>query len=228
MINEQIAEEIVSASTGNRRFLSLPEKFIIPEITPTTSSPGSAQMVEIYDGRIIQGHLLWFLLYQGISTLDWLILYYKLESMKISDSSKQSLKCLTLLLFFSSNTRKGLKDWESKTKPIHRKLKTIVPRKDSDLVGEYQSFLEYSMKILKIPNKGFDHDHLYRKSIISIPRVRFQEEQFVGVGYKDKGTLSEPRVEPPISVEALNAPPKANALSIEKCLNSLFESWQYK
>jgi hypothetical protein len=46
------------------------------------------------------------------------------------------------------------------------------------------------MSELKIPKKGISIHELYNNSYISIPKVSPKELNTMGVGYKDKGSMS--------------------------------------
>lgn len=168
-------------------------RFFIQFRSPTTSKEGQGVLVEAFDTRVLHRHLLWHLLFRGTSSLEWMMLYQKLES-QLRVEKNMVCACLTLLLTLSSKTRKRFEHWSSKTKPIHKQLISITPKADSQLFEQYDSLLDYSVSQLRIPQKGMSLKELYRVQKVSIPIVRPTEEQYVGVGYKDKGSMSPQEV----------------------------------
>jgi hypothetical protein len=176
--------------------LPLAKSFLIPLQTSTTSSMGKAFKVTIFDMKITHRHLLWYALFQKIDAIEWMIL---LRNLEFSQNHRKNISMQTLILFDilfrSSNTRERFDHWNSQTKSIFRQLEKIFPFDDTRFLKIsnriHPSILDIYMEYCNIPQKAMSKNNLYNCSKIDLPRIHFPEEQYVGVGYKDKGNLPQ-------------------------------------
>jgi hypothetical protein len=212
LINEIVRDEILTRITSgleekvtNQGGFLLPyDRFLINLQSPTCQEEGKGLMVRIFDGKLCHRHLLWHLLFRGITTLEWFILYLKFESLPIREDAMLKRACLTLLISSSSKSRKTLDHWSSRTKPIHKQLASRVPLRDSEFFGKYNTLLDFVISKLQIPKKGMSISELYKTSEITIPRINPAPERWRGIGYKDKGSMSsEERMDLPEDVTQL-------------------------
>lgn len=175
----------------NRALSSLSSygKFLIPTGTVNDGFQDfeTAKLLKIYDMKHCHRHLLWHILFKGCTSLEWFILFQNLENKKMV-ASEESRVCLFGVLSLSASTRERLPHWTSRTKPLFRLLKTRKATEDSRFSG--MSLLEVVVSSLKIPQKGAPVDELYVIQNFTPRRPTVKELCRIGVGYKDKGTLS--------------------------------------
>jgi hypothetical protein len=177
-----------STPSLKKGFRSLPGKFFIPIRPPHGENPGQAIEVKVFDSRVSHRHLLWHLLFRGITALEWWILLQKLEiSLK---TGERLSKCVSLfgVLRLSGKTRKRLPSWSSRLRPIHKWMTSQDGQKGLSSLGG-KNLLEYVTKELKVPQKGEPTEYLYTSRVLPYFLRRPRPPRFAGVGYKDKGTL---------------------------------------
>lgn len=186
--SRRILEGIPIPSENSSRIFSN-RFFIILRPAAKISPGGQALKVSFLEKRnVVRRHLLWKMLFKGITVLEWFILFRELEDL-ITESSEIPCACLVGLLSWSTGTRERLEDWRATTKPLHRELKNKVPRETSQY-PEIENLLELVMSELQIPQKALPSVQLYKSFQIWIPPYgNPPEEKYIGVGYKDKGSL---------------------------------------
>lgn len=177
----------VSRKEGSR--LSSLQNYFIPILSPTERNFGNGIQIKLRkDINTVQGHLLWYCLYQGITSLEFYILFEILNS-HIRGGNIPSAVYLYGVLKTSGNTRKRLLDWSSHTKSIHRQFEAKKPSleyQDQELI---YSFLDEIHLNLQIPQRVVPRTSLYSYSSLILKPISKKAPNFVGVGYKDKGSL---------------------------------------
>jgi hypothetical protein len=189
------------SSTDRINSRRIPGRFSFP-LTPPISrdQPGSILKIRVPDIGLARRHLLWYLLFKGITVKEWLILSYLLE-LTLKGGRIGSCASFAGVLSLASKTRKGLDSWNSQLRPIHKDLSSKPYVNLSDK-GEIKSLLDLVISELKIPQKALSKSELY--SITKEPLFKRypKDDPFIGVGYKDKGNLPiEDRPEPVLSEE---------------------------
>lgn len=191
ILEDQINESIV---LGRGDFhLPLVKDFLIPTVTPTTTQKGKGFRIQIFDPKVCHRHLLWFALFQGIDMFEWMILFRNLEfSLRRQRLSSLQSMIVCDILLKCSESRKTLGHWSSCTKPIHTKLRENLVYDATKFLNskESLSFLDVYMEYCNIPQKAMSRNNLYKRTEIEIPKVVLPPELYVGIGYKDKGSLS--------------------------------------
>jgi hypothetical protein len=137
------------------------------------------------DGNIVPRHLLWNLIFKGIKVISWFLLFDYLFHNIRQDS--KFVACLVGALKVSSETRKRSFDFQSQLRPIQQYLKSRLPK-----VNKYyhqENLLEALILILDIPKVGFSEKQLYSSKIEMRYFPRPSPLPYIGVGYKDKGSL---------------------------------------
>lgn len=170
---------------------------IVPVSSISGSSTRKAIEVKLFDRRVCHRHLLWYLLFRGITVLEWFLLYQNLESQPRARMERSSA-CLWGVLSLSANTRKGLAEWTSTTKPIHKILKSHTVQAGSE-IGVAGSLLEFVISELNLPQKGLPKDNLFATRIVELKYAKPRELSRIGVGYKDKGSIAPEALEPPLA-----------------------------
>lgn len=165
------------------------DRFIIPIQEPTMTQEGHGILVKIFQPKVCHRHLLWHLIFKNISALEWFILFQKFNSQIKRGQVGENGLYLTLLLTLSSSTRERFGTWGSKTKSIFRFLQSIEPQIEVEILGS-ENLLEHLIDKLKIPKRGLPISNLYKAEKIILPRTVVSPELYVGVGYKDKGSMS--------------------------------------
>lgn len=191
IIEDQNNEPIV-LSRGDFH-LPLVKDFIIQTVTASTTQKGKGFRIQIFDSKVCHRHLLWYALFQGINMIEWMILFRNLEF----SIRRQRLSSLQSMIVFdilqqSSLTRKSLDHWSSQTKPIHTKLRENLVYDAKKFLNsrDQMTFLDVYMEYCNIPQKAMSKSNLYKVSEIEIPKIVLSPELYIGVGYKDKGSLS--------------------------------------
>lgn len=164
------------------------KRFFVETKSPTRTREGQGFCIKVFDFKFCHRHLLWHALYKGVSVLEWTVLMRKLELAKVGDSDFRNV-LLYGVLSSTASTREGLRHWTSHTKPVHKKLRDLKPRKGS-IFSSFHSLLDLIHSELSIPQKGVPVHDLYTVENSLIPRSTYTPVNFVGVGYKDKGSLS--------------------------------------
>jgi len=185
------------SSSSEADFRRTPGRFTLPLSTPVSrDAPGRSLRIKIPDVGLARRHLLWHLLFKGITVLEWFILSYLLE-LTLRGGLRGPCACFAGVLSLGSKTRKRLESWNSQLRPIHTILSSKIPHvKSADMEG-IQSLLDLVIRELKIPQKALSKSELYTTTEIEIPKIRPKAERYIGVGYKDKGNLpSGNRLEP--------------------------------
>lgn len=177
--------KITTVSSDFRR--ELPARTLIPLTTMSSETREfKGIMVKSHlSGLKVPRHLLWHLLFKGCSVTEWFLLYDFLSRNEGGD--RASCACLAGVLCLSSATRKSARSFDSQLRPIHKILRSHTPRKERESLGE--SLLDFVTKILKVPQKGLSRNRVYTQMETHVRVPRPPEPQYVGVGYKDKGSL---------------------------------------
>ena len=164
---------------------------------PSTNSEGYFYRILIFDYKVFHKHLLWHSLYKGITVLEWFCLSQSIEFLIKRDDSQSCGTCLVGVLRQSSITRKRISDVTSRLKPIFRSFESRVnPKWKLDTRTKDGTLLDYLHQVLGIPQKGLPIKELYSLKRIEIPRIIPQQSRFIGVGYKDKGSMGPERENP--------------------------------
>jgi hypothetical protein len=161
--------------------------------SPTTNTEGREIRITLFDYKFAHRHLLWHSLYKGINILEWWILSQQITNLEKRNDSLEVGACLVGVLSLCSKTRKGLEFLTSRLKPIHQSLRN---RKYSYMIDDQykeSSLLEYVHNVLGVPQKGVNRADIYNLQERDIPIIRPPAVQFVGVGYKDKGSIPQDR-----------------------------------
>lgn len=171
---------------SNLNFRSKLDEIFIPLSFPKGNEMGKALRISLLNVKTCRRHLLWFCLFKGVTVLEWFILEYLLESY-LAQGSKESCACLVGVLSCSSGTRKGAVEWSTQLRPIHKSLK--VPCNYGS--GESKiDLLEFVNLQLDIPSKGMSKTGLYTVQEVFYTYRSPQVPSRIGVGYKDKGSLT--------------------------------------
>lgn len=178
--------EILNPSTEFRRVL--PFKLFIP-IQTTDRSTREQRGFKLrfnFKGNTVRKHLIWRLLYKGVDVMEWFILF---QSWNLNKKSAPGLEiiCQYGLLLESAKTRNGLVFFKSRMKPLFRQLRALrlIGSENSD-----ETFLNFITSVLGVPEKGLPPKSLYsldENIIFRYPTAI--EPNFIGVGYKDKGSM---------------------------------------
>jgi len=178
------------------------DRFSISLREPTRTVGGQSLVVTNFDRRLFIRHMSWHLLFRGITILEWFILIRELEfSLSAKRGTKVSWECLYGILSLSTNTRKGLEEWTSRTKPLFKKLSSLKPKADSNFKDLDISLLDWIMAQLQVPQKALPKRELYMWSQVWVPPGSSPAERYVGVGYKDKGSMTQGQKPVPEPVE---------------------------
>lgn len=179
-------------------FRRIPGRFTIPLSNAISRlSPGKSLRVRVSEISLARRHLLWYFLFKGITVLEWFILQYLLE-LTLRGGKIGPCACFAGVLSLGSKSRKRLDSWNSQLRPIHMILNSKIPQVKILENGKCNTLLDLVIQELKVPNIALSKSELYTVTEIEIPKVRPKEERFIGVGYKDKGTLpSGNRLESP-------------------------------
>lgn len=175
------------SSLGGQMTLSIPLR------APNGNTQGEILLVKIFDHKVCHRHLLWHLMFRGISLVEWFIIFQKLE-FQLKTLDRAYCACLFGVLSRSSSTRKGLDSWTSRTKPIHKWAKSKNVSMNSKLSED--DLLQYLIRKLMIPQKGESIDTLYNVQKIYPFGIKPRELSRIGVGYKDKGSMSNSEIIP--------------------------------
>lgn len=160
----------------------------IPLQNPSRSEEGQTVLLKLFDYKLAVRHLLWKLLFKGVSVSEWFILQHELEFQKLG-WDQVSYACLAGVLSLSSKSRKTLDRWTSQTRPIHSRLKSLIPAGDSEFRA-YESLLDMIILRLKLPQKGLPSSSLYiSQTVFDKYRCPIPINS-MGVGYRDKGSWS--------------------------------------
>lgn len=160
----------------------------VPIHSPSGGNEGKTILVKLLDRKVCHRHLLWYLLFRGITVLEWFLLYQNLESHN-KGRRKEYNACLCGVLILSASTRKRLDRWNSHTKPIHKILNAKIPREGSNF-AQFETLLDFVISELKIPQKGESKDLLYNVQEVFPRTVKPKLPSRIGVGYKDKGSMA--------------------------------------
>lgn len=160
-------------------------------------SPGKRLRIGLIAKKsVVLRHLLWKLIFKGVSILEWyLILRIAEEQYQKSSGETLETEMVCVLLSKSRNTRKRFLKFDSQTKSIFKILQNLLVHPSQD--SEDQTLLRFIMKLLEIPEKGISSNKLYDHWIEETISKRPPDLNRIGVGYKDKGHLStDPKEEP--------------------------------
>jgi hypothetical protein len=137
---------------------------------------------------VVRRHLIWHLLFKGSTVLDWFLIF---EDMNLNLKSAPRLVtiCQCGVLIEASKTRKRLDSFNSRTRPLFKKLKAQRLERSSASKSETKSLLDVVVQNLVVPNKGLPTSELYSKSEVKFRYPPVPEKPYIGVGYKDKGSL---------------------------------------
>jgi hypothetical protein len=150
--------------------------------------------------KVVVRHLIGNLLFKGINVMDWYLLH-DYVSLNLKSSEQEYFACLCGILSESSGTRKGvLRSFESRTRPIRKKLKDIR-LKGKKIFGGFSDLCLF----LKVPERCLESQQLYTAVEVGWLNQPPKEQNRIGVGYKDKGSLGSVFfVEPPATEELLS------------------------
>lgn len=180
-------------SKGNFR-RPLPKKLFIPTETQNDDSQVKGILISLQIGGIkVIRHLVWKLLFRGISTLEWYILFEFLTRNQ-KEADLISNVCLTGVLFESSKTRKRLENLDSQMRPIHKKMSARTLRKEFRIFTKNNTLLEFLIHHLDVPERGLSKNSLYLSKFVTSEFPKPKEPQILGQGYKDKGSLGPDNV----------------------------------
>jgi hypothetical protein len=188
-------------------FRRFPGRIYLPLTTPLSNAEQLVQTfrISIPDVSLARRHMLWFLLFKGITVLEWFVLSYQLDLL-LREGRIGSCACLAGVLQLSSETRKRSESWFSHLRPIHKILSSRVPKSDQK-DNERRSLLDIVIQELKIPKKAMPISSLYSHTWETVRISRPKDPNRLGVGYKDKGNLPKgDRPEPEILWEELWKP----------------------
>lgn len=170
----------------NLNFRSKLDEIFISLSSPKGKIDGRALRISLLGVKVCRRHLSWWCLFKGITVLEWFILEYLLESY-LAQGSEDSCACLAGVLSLSSGTRKSAEDWSTQLRPIHKNLGTPC-NYGSGVIG--RTLLEFVISSLGIPEKGMSKTSLYNVQEVSYSYKQPRESSRIGVGYKDKGSLT--------------------------------------
>ena len=186
--------ETVSVKSKISRFLS--RSFAINLRQPSSTIDGLRLVVKLHgDSKYSTRHLLWKLIYKGVTTLEWFILFREFEDSLKESPGETKTKILGLLLSLSRNTRKRFHHWESSTKSVFKLLQGIDSEPSAHLK---QNLLQYIVTTMKIPQKGDNVQNIYTYYHETFQQRKAKPLNRIGVGYKDKGSLRQGSDEEPL------------------------------
>lgn len=135
-------------------------------------------------------HLLWKLIFKGITVKEWFLMYHVFEhNLKPGNSYKNFL--LFGILHYSVKTQARLTNFEARTKRIDLILKEI-PLSALGSKDRTRTLLDEVLLSLDVPERGT------KSRIVEVETNHFRPfttplpERQIGVGYKDHGFLSRP------------------------------------
>jgi hypothetical protein len=172
----------------------LRQNFFIPvSSTSLEDMTKGLQINLLLKGTKVPRYLIRKLLFKGVSILEWYLIFEYLLLNKRAPMVFQL--CLSGILRESSLTRKGKLSFSSLTRPIFGKLKGTPLLKE---VFGSCNLLEYCINVLDVPKENFQGPlFTQREKTFWNPKPILPG--FIGVGYKDKGTLSKNRPEGDLS-----------------------------
>jgi hypothetical protein len=202
------------------------DRFLIPLQTPTTRREGKGLLVKIFNPKVCHRHLLWHLIFRKIDVLEWLILFQNLKFQKNDGIMSRTDVNLTVLLILASATLRGPSVWNSTTKSL-RKLLQSTKRQNEFEDFEQITLLDHILQNLKIPKKGMSKSNLYTVEEISIPKTSLPPELYVGVGYKDHGTMTSEEYSetPQVDSKYFDATPFVDRKFLRLILKKFQKSW---
>lgn len=184
---QRISSISVSSAVSRR---PLPQRIFIPQHSfDRERQEVLGILVKLHlGGEKVPRHLLWHILFKGCRVIDWFLLFeYLCRNHKTAD--KLFCACLFGVLRESALSRKTNVRFLSQLRPIHKKFSALRSRSDGVFPKEV-SLLDLIVKKLNIPQKGLPLDQLL--TINDDCLVKFPKPiapLFLGVGYKDKGSM---------------------------------------
>lgn len=137
--------------------------------------------------KYIWKNLLWKILFKGVSVDEFLILDILARNRWKLLSPDEKLAVVEIF-YFSCKNRKNLQNYSSRLPAARQQIQKVVP---PELGSQgYQERLQYLTTTLGIPSKGDPVEFFVTLERYEIPKA--PSERFIGVGYKDKGTLGDP------------------------------------
>lgn len=187
--DQSFLDSLINPSRRGNASRPLPSRIFVPTTTMSDERDTNGFLIRLHiSGVKIPGHLLWHLLFKGSTVMDWFLLHeFLFRNQK--NASKSYCACLSGVLSEGSKTRMGLHSFQHQMKPIHKGLRSLIPREDLKVLGG--SLLDLVISQLEIPQKGLPKDKLYTVIKQSLRDPVPPSPQWRGVGYKDKGSMGD-------------------------------------
>ena len=215
------SRELSTVPNGNGKSLRpLPNRLFIPT-SPKAKAGDWTKGLKVnlhVGGEKIARHLLWYLIFKGCSVIEWFLLFEFL-SRNIKGSSRFLCECLAGVLIESSSTRKGLLNFKSLLKPIHKKLRAYTHIGDINFKGV--TLLDIVVLELKIPQKGLPRNRLLTVHEGITFSTRPSVPTRIGVGYKDKGSMGIDFVETVNPDEVMGDPLMVESLPLSRAWQNI-------
>jgi hypothetical protein len=202
---ESLASELRRRSSRDEGHFRVPQpsRYFIPTNYPKDSADYAwGYLIKFHFGpkRSMQ-HLTWHALFKGVTVLEWTILFDILDINSRTGFFRLGELCLFGILSESINTRKGLKDYDTKLRGIFKKFRNKRPKEDVKKYIIEEDLLEFMISKLGLPSKGEAKNKFLTTRWTSALSPYANPASRIGVGYKDKGTLGGQGPEPDPSPE---------------------------
>lgn len=194
----------------------------LPTIRTLAGTFSREIVFHLKDLKKVHMALLWKAIFKGINVEEWFILYELNYKFRTKDSfTTRTLSCGIMIL--SNQHAQRLTKWNHHTKPLFKKLGNV--HRKALQFGKHtdESFLDMILKNLNLTKEPLDSILVReeRQTRLTAPA----EEQRVGVGYKDHGSLGPGNREIP-SEEVPLPEPVAFAAVLEEWKN-LCSFWKW-
>lgn len=164
---------------------------------PIASRPGVMKIFHLFGNRkFTRSHLLWHALFKSITAEDWIVLEREFELHFRSDATFAQKALFAGVISSVGGSRERAPSWDSRLRSFRSQV-TSKDLKDSDFTERRDTLMQFILKELNVPSKAENLNSIYSTSLKTIYYRIPKEERRIGVGYKDKGTLStEPKIDP--------------------------------
>jgi hypothetical protein len=176
---------MVIPSTGERASFRnpLPGRLIIPTSSSRVFTKG-IKINLLVKSNVLVNHLSGILIFKGITVIEWFLLH-EFVSRNLKSPDEDYFASLCGILKISASSRKGeLRDFCSRTRPIHRVISGFRFC-GQQLHGGIHDLVEF----LGIPKKTKSTKELYTFRQETWKNPRPLELNRMGIGYRDKGSL---------------------------------------
>lgn len=165
-------------------------RYLVPSSIQRSGKKFSAHVLEVagyVSPRALLGQLVWEALFRGIQTYSWFVAFELICRYALKDKASQSLLPFYLGVLLESTPRGG--SWFS-NHPALRKT-DIASRSIQHKQEQGETLLERITRELK-PTKPTNFLEVIFRENVQLSYPKAVEVNFIGVGYKDHGSLGDP------------------------------------